>query len=197
LLGVSVRQPWAWAIARGHKKIMSRASGTDYRGLIAIYASFRVDPGSRGKRLLGDGYWDSSDPAAAVGGIVAVATLADVCTAAASAIPAAAATPAASAGTSAALPAAASTGTPAAIPGGPCRCGAWASAGAYHWRIEDPWPLRWPVLAVHGTGLWEVAPAVAAGVVRLLPWEVANCSMATRGAVALAAELDSVNSRTD
>jgi hypothetical protein len=42
-----------------------------------------------------------------------------------------------------------------------------------------------------------VAPAVAAGVVRLLPCEVANCSTATRGAVALAAELDSVNSRTD
>jgi hypothetical protein len=165
LRGISVRQPWAWAIARGHKKIMNLASGTDYRGPVAIYASFRVDPGSRGNRLLDDRYWDSSDPAAAVGGIVAVATLVGVCS--------------------------------AATTGGPCGCGEWASADAYHWRLADPRPLRWPVLAVHGTGLWEVVPAVAAGVARLLPSEVVNCSTATRGAAAMAAELDSVDSRTD
>lgn len=202
--GVSVRQPWAWAIARGHKKIMNCASGTDYRGLIAIYASFRVDPGSRENRLLGGGYWNSADPAAAVGGIVAVATLADVCAAASPASPAAAspASPAAAspaAAICAASPAAAASAapTPANAADAPCGCGPWASANAYHWRIEDPWPLRWPVLAVHGTGLWEVAPAVAAGIVRLLPCEVANCSTATHGAAALASELDSVNSRTD
>jgi hypothetical protein len=196
LRGVSVRQPWAWAIARGHKNLLNRPSGTGYRGLIAIYASFRVDPGSRGNRLLGNEYWDASDPAAAVGGIVAVATLADVCAAAVSAASPATNATRATPATPGATPATAASAATTAR-GGRCDCGPWAGAGAYHWRIEDPWPLRWPVLAVHGTGLWEVAPAVAAGVIRLLPCEVANCSTATRGAAALAAELDSVNSRTD
>src|ERR1700683_1349348 len=131
LRGIRVRQPWAWAIARGHKKIMNLASGTDYRGPVAIYASFRVDPGSRGNQLLDDRYWDSSDPAAAVGGIVAVATLVGVCSAATS--------------------------------GGPCGCGQWASADAYHWRLADPRPLRGAGRALHGTGLWGGGSAGAGG----------------------------------
>jgi hypothetical protein len=136
---VSVRQPWAWAIARGHQPVLNRATDTGYRGPVAIYASFRVDLESFESDVVRRAVsttWDAADPAAAIGGIVAVVSLAGVCAAATSAAP--------------------------------CGCGAWARPGAYHWRLADPRPLRWPVLAVGQAGLWELAPAVAGGVARLL-----------------------------
>jgi hypothetical protein len=136
---VSVRQPWAWAIARGHQPVLNRAAGTGYRGPVAIYASFRVDLESfesDAVRRAVSTTWDAADPAAAIGGIVAVVSLAGVCAPATWAAP--------------------------------CGCGAWARPGAYHWQLADPRPLRWPVLAVGQAGLWELAPAVAGGVARLL-----------------------------
>ena len=136
---VSVRQPWAWAIARGHQPVLNRAADTGYRGPVAIYASFRVDLESFESdvvRQAASAVWDPADPAAAIGGIVAVVSLAGVCAVAAS--------------------------------GAPCGCGEWARPGAYHWRLADPRPLRWPVLAVGQAGLWELAPPVAGGVARLL-----------------------------
>jgi len=139
LRAVSVRQPWAWAIARGHQPVLNRATDIGYRGPVAIYASFRVDLESFESLVVRQAVntaWDSADPAAAIGGIVAVVSLAGVCAAAA--------------------------------PGVPCGCGAWAQPGAYHWQLADPRPLRWPVLAVGQAGLWELAPAVAGGVARLL-----------------------------
>jgi hypothetical protein len=168
LRAFSVRQPWAWAIARGHKPVLNQALYTRYRGPVAIYASFRVDLGSFESRLIREtasSGWDSGDPVAAIGGIVAVVDLAGVCAAATS--------------------------------GGPCCCGDWAALGAYHWRLEDPRPLRWPVLALGQPGLWELPPGVAAGVARLLPGEAATRPTATRGAAAVAAELDSVDYGTD
>ena len=140
---LSVRQPWAWAIARGHTGILNRVANTGYRGPVAIYASAPGDPGARGDPGTRDeptgpvADWNSADPAASTGGIVAVVSLVGVCTAAAS--------------------------------GRPCRCGQWASTGQYHWRVADPWPLRWPVIALSHPGLWELTPVVAAGVARLLP----------------------------
>jgi len=139
LRAVSVRQPWAWAIARGHQPVLNRAADTGYRGPVAIYASFRVDLESFESdvvRQAASAVWDPADPAAAIGGIVAVVSLAGVCAVAAS--------------------------------GAPCGCGEWARPGAYHWRLADPRPLRWPVLAVGQAGLWELAPPVAGGVARLL-----------------------------
>jgi hypothetical protein len=139
---LSVRQPWAWAIARGHKPVLNRASDTCYRGPVAIYASFRVDLDSfenHTVRAVASTRWNSSDPVTAIGGIVAVVSLAGVCAEAAS--------------------------------GGRCPCGEWASTGAYHWRLADPRPLRWPVLALGQAGLWELSPQVADGVTRLLPDE--------------------------
>ena len=136
---VSVRQPWAWAIARGHQPVLNRPTDTGHRGPVAIYASFRVDLESFESdvvRRAASTTWDPADPVAAIGGIVAVVSLAGVCAAAMSAAP--------------------------------CGCGEWASPGAYHWRLADPRPLRWPVLAVGQAGLWELAPAVAGGVARLL-----------------------------
>jgi hypothetical protein len=136
---VSVRQPWAWAIARGHQPVLNRAADTGYRGPVAIHASFRIDLESFESDVVRQAVstaWNAADPAAAIGGVVAVVSLAGVCAAA----------------TSAAR----------------CGCGAWARPGAYHWRLADPRPLRWPVLAVGQAGLWELAPAVAGGVARLL-----------------------------
>ena len=97
---VSVRQPWAWAIARGHQPVLNRAADTGYRGPVAIYASFRVDLESFESdvvRQAASAAWDPADPAAAIGGIVAVVSLAGVCAAAAS--------------------------------GAPCGCGEWARSG--------------------------------------------------------------------
>jgi len=36
---LTVRQPWAWAIASGEKDIENRSCKTDYRGPIIIQAS--------------------------------------------------------------------------------------------------------------------------------------------------------------
>jgi hypothetical protein len=139
LRAVSVRQPWAWAIARGYQPVLNRAAGTSYRGPVAIHASFRVDLESFESdvvRRAASAAWDPADPVAAIGGIVAVVGLAGMCAAAAS--------------------------------GAPCGCGDWASPGAYHWQLADPRPLRWPVLAVGQAGLWELTASVAGGVARLL-----------------------------
>lgn len=136
---ISVRQPWAWAIARGYKPVLNQATGTGHRGPLAVYASFRIDLGSAEnhvvRRAVSTG-WDPADPVTAIGGIVAVVSLAGVC-------------------------------APAASPGR-CGCGEWASPGAYHWQLADPRPLRCLVLALGQPGLWELAPEVADGVRRLL-----------------------------
>jgi hypothetical protein len=138
LRAISVRQPWAWAIARGHKPVLNRATDTGHRGPLAVCASFRIDLESAEnhmvRRAVSTG-WDPADPVTAVGGIIAVVSLTGVC-------------------------------PPGASPGG-CGCGEWASPGAYHWQLTDPRPLRWLVLALGQPGLWELAPEVADGVTRL------------------------------
>jgi len=114
LRAVSVRQPWAWAIARGYQPVLNGAADTGYRGPVAIHASFRVDLESFESDVVRRAVstaWDPADPAAAIGGIVAVVSLAGVCAAATS--------------------------------GAPCGCGAWARPSAYHWRLAGPRPLRW------------------------------------------------------
>ena len=40
---LSVRQPWAWAIARGWKQIENRSWNTSFRGLLAIHAPLTED----------------------------------------------------------------------------------------------------------------------------------------------------------
>ncbi|HYZ53799.1 MAG TPA: ASCH domain-containing protein [Streptosporangiaceae bacterium] len=79
---LSVRQPWAWAIARGRKPVENRNWAPPYRGKLAIYASMHVDLQACESPLIWSADWDPDDPVAAIGGIVAVVTLADVCSAA-------------------------------------------------------------------------------------------------------------------
>jgi hypothetical protein len=38
---ITVRQPWAWAIATGAKTVENRARGTTYRGPLAIHTALR------------------------------------------------------------------------------------------------------------------------------------------------------------
>ena len=132
---LSVPQPWAWAIARGHKTHVNRAFDTCYRGPLAIYASSRADTRHVLNQAIREANAGSTDPVAAIGGIVAVVTLKGVCT--------------------------------AGMSGRQCACGRWAFAGSYHWQVADPRPLRLPVLALGQPDLWELAPAVAAGVARM------------------------------
>jgi hypothetical protein len=42
---LTVRQPWAWAIARGHKDIENRSWTTRYRGPIAILRKLAAELG--------------------------------------------------------------------------------------------------------------------------------------------------------
>jgi hypothetical protein len=78
---LSVPQPWAWAVARGHKTYLSRASDTSHRGPLALYASFRAEVSHVRSQAVREANANSADPVAAIGGIVAVVNLTGVCTA--------------------------------------------------------------------------------------------------------------------
>lgn len=41
---LTIWQPWAQLIARGHKRLETRDNGTAYRGPLAIHAGSRMDP---------------------------------------------------------------------------------------------------------------------------------------------------------
>jgi hypothetical protein len=79
---VTVRQPWAWAIARGRQEILNCGLATGFRGEIAIHASLRVDLEAFDLAVIRSANWDPGDPEAAIGGIVAAVSLVGVCDAA-------------------------------------------------------------------------------------------------------------------
>src|SRR5258708_21570114 len=76
---ISVPQPWAWAVARGHTTHLNQAADSCYRGPLAIYASFRAETTHVRSQAVREANGDSADPLAAIGGIVAVVSLADAC----------------------------------------------------------------------------------------------------------------------
>jgi len=78
---LSVPQPWAWAIARGHKTRLNHAANTTYRGPLAIYASCRAETRHVRNQAIREANGNSADPVAAIGAIVAVVSLEGVCTA--------------------------------------------------------------------------------------------------------------------
>lgn len=126
---ISVLQPWAWAIARGHKPVVNRAWTTDHRGRLLIHAAMRVDLAACDSTLIREAGWDAADPLATFGAIVAVADLVDVCPG--------------------------HDGVPTPEPAS-CGCGAWSEPGAFHWRLTDVRPLPRPVIALGRlVGLWE------------------------------------------
>jgi hypothetical protein len=78
---LSVPQPWAWAIARGHKTLLNHAANTGYRGPLAIYASCRTETSYVRNQAIREVNGNSADPVAAIGGIVALVSLEGVCSA--------------------------------------------------------------------------------------------------------------------
>lgn len=145
---LTVRQPWAWAIAKGYKTIENRSRATSHRGPLAIHAGRRWDEPKELwlrnavsiARNLGfplPNYLADDMPYADTGLIIAVVDVVDVCT---------------------------------ASRGGPvlkCDCGPWANAGETHWKLADAYLLPDPVSAKGRLGLWDAdvpaRPVVPAG----------------------------------
>ena len=78
---MSVQQPWAFAIARGGKTVSNQPLPTAHRGPLLIHASMRVDLNACDSPLIRSAGWDPGDPLATIGAVIAVADLADVCSA--------------------------------------------------------------------------------------------------------------------
>lgn len=129
---LSVRQPWAWAIARGHKSVENRSWTTAHRGHLLIHASMRIDLDACKSPLVHDAGWRADDPVAAIGAIVAAVDLTGMCTATVGA------------------------------PDIDCGCGTWAEPGAYHWMLREPRALERPILALGRLGLWEPSDTLVA-----------------------------------
>lgn len=73
---LSIRQPWAWAISTGRKKVENRSWKSDYRGTVFIHASLRRNrqADARLKRLFGI----TAPEDLPAGAVVAVATLVEI-----------------------------------------------------------------------------------------------------------------------
>lgn len=80
---ISVRQPWACAIARGHQPVINQDEPTTHRGPVLVYAGLRVDLTSVTSPLIRGVGWDPHDPLATMGAVIAMAELTSVCSAAA------------------------------------------------------------------------------------------------------------------
>ncbi|MEV6967602.1 hypothetical protein AB0M47_21105 [Hamadaea sp. NPDC051192] len=137
---LTVRQPWAWAIAHAGKVVENRSWSTSYRGLLAIHAGLKFDPvGARSQQMLrawGTWWLDRPRKGAALpkltpdaqyierGAFVAIAQLIDVHLAADN-----------------------------------C-CWGWGQhpgqddPDLYHWQLTGIVPLARPVLATGGRRLW-------------------------------------------
>ncbi|MFG1846716.1 ASCH domain-containing protein [Micromonospora carbonacea] len=85
---ITIREPWASAIATGAKTVENRASGTAYRGPVFIHTSQRVDLPACNNNLVRQALWGRTDFTDKVidyiaadftlGVIIAVADLVDV-----------------------------------------------------------------------------------------------------------------------
>lgn len=125
---LTVRQPWAWAIACAGKTVENRSWPTDYRGLLAIHAGKKPEPidpyGSSQEaelhKHIRDVEWSSASEKAfcARGAIVAVVDLVGehVCDGS---------------------------------------CSPWAVPGAHHFELDNPRVLATPLIAVGVLGLWN------------------------------------------
>ena len=138
---LTVRQPWAWAIARGGKDIENRRWTTTHRGPLAIHAAATAGPDQLAavrfiRRLVPADVLPASvgddRPYTEQGRVVAVVELVEVCK--------------------------------AGLSGQPCECGPWAMPGQAHWRLAHARPVTGPVLRGQ-LGLWEYELRALAGLV--------------------------------
>lgn len=125
---LTVKQPWAWAIAAGHKDIENRSWITHHRGPLAIHAGLTWDRQGQQecRSVLEDmgvvkpGEQVGERHLLATGAVVAVIDLVDICD------------------------------------DRRCKCSAWAAIGAVHWKLRNARPLAEPVPATGRQGLWDI-----------------------------------------
>lgn len=152
---LTVKQPWAFAIAHLGKQIENREWSRSWRGQIAIHAGKGWDTRSAESPVLSKA-WDRfvadlppgnchhgplrRESLWKSGTVIAVATLADICT----------------------------------VQGGytDCQCGPWAVPFQCHWHLTDVRPLSEPVPAKGALGLWTLPDEVEAAVLAQLGAEV-------------------------
>ncbi|WP_157251095.1 ASCH domain-containing protein [Nonomuraea typhae] len=161
---LSIKQPWAFLIASGHKDIENRSKGTSHRGVIAIHASLTLNRGFRipvregavaldevgglgnlwEPRYAVDGLAPTPSPLLACGAIIAVAEIGhdhnshdgqDGC-----------------------------WDRPRCYDREHGVCSPWAVPGQHHWPITNVRPLPKPVVARGSLGLWKVPPDIEAAV---------------------------------
>jgi hypothetical protein len=124
---LTVKQPWAWAIADGHKPVENRKWKTRHRGLLAIHAGRAWDlPGARWMRAQPAGPVPPGMDEVTRGAVVAVVELVGVC------------------------------GRSEGSRYVRCDCGPWAVSGQFHWQLKDPSPLSEPFLVSGQLGLWDI-----------------------------------------
>lgn len=130
---LTVRQPWAWAIARGHKPIENRTWSTTYRGPLAIHAAKKWDDeyaltamvhtvreqGGTLPATLADDL-----PSSGTGRIVAVVDLVGIC-------------------------------TRSSLSGPGCDCGPWAIPEHAHWQLANARLVDGPEVSGR-LGLWRI-----------------------------------------
>lgn len=144
---LSVRQPYAWAIAIGAKPVENRTFGTRYRGLLAIHASKVADRAALGTPLILEAIADRGfvidEGPSSLGAVVAVAELYGIHHAHDCMAP-----------------------VPGPVPtSGLTGCSPWAMYGQWHWQLRDVRPLPVPVPCKGRLGLWWL-PVAAEKAVR-------------------------------
>ncbi|MFB4306914.1 hypothetical protein [Actinomadura sp. GTD37] len=139
--GLTIRQPWAHAIAHHQKTIENRGWTTAYRGLIAIHAAASAGPrdeweyaADRVAALASVPIRDVEDGMRTRSAIVAVAYLSGICST--------------------------SYGIPHGV-GLACECGPWAMPRQRHLHLIGVRALERPLPCKGALGLWRVPPAVA------------------------------------
>lgn len=149
---LTIRQPYAWAIAAGMKPVENRTWNTYHEGPLAIHAAAGVGAKwefeaavARVADLMG--YRDATVLAGCQvrGAVVAVARLADVCSAA--------------------------RYRPWSVRDA-CDCGPWAVGEHRHFKLAHVRPLPEPVPVIGSLGLWRLPVAVESAVRAQLGAEV-------------------------
>ncbi|HEV2779098.1 MAG TPA: ASCH domain-containing protein [Actinophytocola sp.] len=126
---LTIKQPWAWAIACGHKLVENRTWRSPYRGPLAIHAGKGWDEAGAPafKRICESLRIPLPDvKTLPYGALVAVASSVNICTG--------------------------STGSRYVR----CECGPWAVGGQFHWRLSNMAALPDPFPVSGKQGLWEI-----------------------------------------
>jgi len=146
LRALTIRQPWAWAIAVAGKDVENRGWPTSYRGLLAIHAGKGEDdpyglPDDARRTFL----QAATLPATALGAVVAVVDLVDC-------------------HRHDATGADAGGGRHRWLSLDDDRCSEWAVPGQWHWQLTSVRPLARPVPCRGSLGLWQLPPDAEAEV---------------------------------